>query len=102
MNPMLEIKNGTLIKCYACGYKAVNIPNGIHSIGEKAFFCMDAIRNVVIPDSVTTIGGGAFEFCGSLTNVEFKSPTGWDTTCDLRSSSEAATILKTGKALLKK
>jgi len=38
------------------------------SIGDRAF-AYSSLTNVTIPNSVTTIGASAFEFCGALTNV---------------------------------
>jgi hypothetical protein len=47
----------------------VTIPDSVTSIGDGAFWGCDSLTNVTIPDSVTSIGGGAFYGCKSLTNV---------------------------------
>ncbi|MBE5730959.1 MAG: leucine-rich repeat domain-containing protein [Clostridiales bacterium] len=48
--------------------RSVNIPDGVISIGGRAFYGC-GLSSVVIPDRVTSIGYGAFEFCYALTNV---------------------------------
>lgn len=48
--------------------KTVTFSNGITSIGRGAFrYC--GLTNVLIPDSVTRVGNYAFECCDALTNV---------------------------------
>ena len=45
------------------------IPNSVTSIGEKAFYGCSALTSVTIPNSVTSIGGSAFSWCSGLTSV---------------------------------
>ena len=45
------------------------IPDSVTSIGWYAFDGCKSLTNVTIPDSVTSIGNGTFEYCASLTNV---------------------------------
>ena len=45
------------------------IPDSVTSIGEWAFRCCTSLTSVNIPDSVTSIGDFAFEGCGSLTSI---------------------------------
>jgi len=60
---------------------SVVIPSTINglpvtSIGNSAFFDFfdkSRVTSIIIPDSVTTIGTGAFQFCTSLTNVTMGS-----------------------------
>ncbi|MBO5737508.1 MAG: leucine-rich repeat domain-containing protein, partial [Clostridia bacterium] len=47
----------------------VIIPDSVTTIGDKAFYDCDRLTSVVIPDSVTTIGGSAFYSCYNLTSV---------------------------------
>jgi hypothetical protein len=41
----------------------------VTAIAEDAFYSIDTITSVVVPDSVTSIGYGAFMMCRSLTNA---------------------------------
>ena len=60
----------TLIN-YPCGKSNDNyqIPDGIISIGNGAFYECSSLIEITIPDSVTTIGDGAFCECSSLTEI---------------------------------
>ena len=51
----------------------VVIPDGITSIGERAFFGATALTNITIPASVTTISEEAFFGASSLTTVTFEA-----------------------------
>ena len=47
----------------------VSIPNSVKSIGEGAFLGCDKLTGITIPNSVVSIGGNAFYGCSSLTNI---------------------------------
>ena len=55
-----------LIRCPGAYSGSYTIPDGVTSIGSKAFYICDSLTSVTIPDSVTSIGDSAFCFCGSL------------------------------------
>ena len=59
------IENGVLDK-YARHDKIVDIPQGIFSIGDSAFYGCTGLETIVIPDSVTSIGNKAFAYCKRL------------------------------------
>ena len=42
------------------------IPDSVTSIGDRAFYNCYRLTSVVIPDSVTSIGNSAFSYCSSL------------------------------------
>ena len=47
----------------------VTIPNSVTTIGDGAFGYCESLMSVTIPDSVTTIGDGAFGYCHSLASI---------------------------------
>jgi len=49
--------------------QSITIPNSVTSIGDRAFEYCRSLHSVTIPDSVTSIGDRAFEYCRSLHSV---------------------------------
>ena len=64
----LCINGTTAVECrpYATN---VTIPDTVTSIGSEAFEYCYSLASVTIPNSVTSIGNGAFYYCSSLTSV---------------------------------
>lgn len=58
------IKNSVLTK-YTGTDADVAIPDGVTGIGKYAFYFSTSLMSVTIPNSVTTIGPGAFSGCKS-------------------------------------
>ena len=69
------VGGGTQNSCTITGYTGsggdIVIPNGVTTIGKGIFQFNNSITSVVIPDSVTTIGDNAFDQCESLKTVTF-------------------------------
>ena len=49
------------------------IPNSVTSIGERAFYGCSGLTSVTIPNSVASIGNSAFSGCSGLTSVTIGS-----------------------------
>ena len=64
-NAIIETATNTLIT----GCKNTIIPNSVTSIGKGAFWGCRGLTSVNIPNSVTEIGEGAFDECTGLTSL---------------------------------
>jgi hypothetical protein len=64
-------KNKTYLHTYLSGKPntSFTIPDSVTSIGDGAFSGCTSLKRVTIPDSVKSIGDRAFSFCTSLTSV---------------------------------
>ena len=49
------------------------IPNSVTSIGNYAFEYCSSLTSINIPEGITSIGDSAFRGCSSLTNIEIPS-----------------------------
>ena len=56
---------------YDSEIKEFIIPNSVTSIGKGAFYNCDSLTSIEIPNSVTSIGVRAFSSCDSLTEVNY-------------------------------
>ena len=70
----VEIKNGVtsigdraFMNCVSL--KSVTIPNSVKSIVNRAFLYCVNLKSVTIPNSVTSIGDYTFSYCSGLTSV---------------------------------
>ena len=57
--------------------KDLVIPNSVTSIGNSAFYACSGLTSVTIPNSVTSIGDGAFDGCTGLTSVHITDLAAW-------------------------
>ena len=64
-NAIIETNTNTLI----LGCKNTIIPDSVTSIGNGAFYGCTSLTSITIPDSVTSIGYEAFYDCTSLTSI---------------------------------
>ena len=64
-NAIIETATNTLIM----GCKNTEIPNSVTSIGNSAFNWCASLTSIMIPTSVTSIGEYAFEGCTNLTSI---------------------------------
>ena len=70
-NAIIETASNTLIK----GNYNTIIPDGVETIGDKAFFDESRMEEIVIPDSVTSIGALAFSYNSNETVSVLSSVT---------------------------
>lgn len=64
-NAIISTSDNTLV----VGFNRSTIPDGITSIGSRAFYGRPGIENITIPNTVTNIGASAFTECASLGSI---------------------------------
>ena len=65
-NAIIETASNTLI----AGCQNTIIPNSVTSIGDGAFEGCESLTSIQIPNSVTSIGSSAFSGCSSLASIQ--------------------------------
>lgn len=76
--PTFIVSNGLITRCIGFEGGKLEIPAQaggvtVTGIGNKAFYNMDTITEVVFPEGIQTIGEGAFSYCDGLTSVTLPS-----------------------------
>ena len=81
-NDGLLINNNIVVKCRSWA-TSVTIPNSVTSIGGGAFRDCSGLTSITIPNSVMSIGIWAFEYCSGLTSItcEATTPPGCEYEC---------------------
>ena len=80
----------------------INIGEGVTSIASNAFYSLNKIKYVIIPNSVETIAGNAFSDCSNLkwiivNNIDkFMNADGWDNNTKAKLRSSKTTLFATG------
>ena len=64
-NALIETATNTLIN----GCENTVIPNSVTSIGDGAFSGYSGLTSITFPNSVTSIGKSAFTYCSGLTSI---------------------------------
>ena len=76
--PVTAIGNNAF---YDCAITSIEIPDSVTSIGYGAFERCESLTSVAIPESVTNMGECVFAYCDSLATIYCEAtekPDGWD------------------------
>lgn len=67
-NAIIETASNTLLAC--ANLTTITIPESVTSIGSGAFAGCTDLNSIVIPEGVTRIDGGAFSGCSALSSIQ--------------------------------
>ena len=82
--------------------KEVILPSTLTSIEDEVFWWCESLTSITIPSSVTSIGDSAFWGCTSLSSITFARTGGWyldEALTQSVGSGELSSYLEAGKAL---
>ncbi len=72
----VNFENGSALKelptsCFeGCKLTSVILPDGLETVGSRAFYNDSTITSIYLPSSVKTIGSTAFQGCSKLADIE--------------------------------
>ena len=69
INKMLLTSDGKRLISYWGKEKVVIVPQGVESIGDRAFVWCETLTSITLPQGVESIGNRAFEGCTALTSI---------------------------------
>ena len=72
-NAIIDTYNNTLV----LGCAGTTIPNSVTTIGEGAFYCCYSLKSISIPSSVNRINKEAFQYCRNLTSITIPNSVKW-------------------------
>ncbi len=64
-----NFSKANLVLCNKNAKGNITVPDGVTDISESAFSCCYFVTGVTLPDSIKSIGNGAFYFCEALQSI---------------------------------
>jgi len=90
------ISNGILLK-YKGKDKNVTVPEGVHTIGESAFYCCYDAESVKLPESLRRIESMAFYHCNHLADINIPAGVEYISRAAFEHCDELFRLIKAGK-----
>ena len=75
IDKILLTSDGKRLIAYWGKEKVVNVPQGVESIGDEAFYNCEALTSITLPQGVESIGNEAFYYCDALTSIRIPKGT---------------------------